>query len=367
MTYSFLKKTRGAVTLLFTVTLLMLSTLIILFATNFAIMQSKSTANMNRNIQAFEAAEAGLEYGINYLQVNSSTILANPIDGFIQPFSNASVTNVILANNSQYTITYSNPSAYNYNRIQVTSTGISDDGSATRVMSQQIQFGSMLANAPTVPLTSKGAVSLGGSAEITNTHSDTTLLSGQSVSISGSGRTVLASGTSSTAALIKSDVQQNVSSIESSSLTDFFATYFGVPSTTIKSNSANYYSNSTNTNYGGLLDGKTGTSIWIDQTGGTAKINGGTIGTVENPVLLVINGKADLTGNAVIYGFVYIMGETTTDVLGSVQVHGSIITQADISLKGSGSVTYDPTTLTNLRNQSSMRYYAKVPGTWKDF
>ncbi len=363
----FLKK-RGAATLLFTVVLLTLSTLVVLFATNFAVMQGKITANLNRNLQAFEAAEAGLEFGINYLKVNSAAILANPVGGFIQPFSNASTTNVVLVNNSRFTIAYTNPVASNYTRISITSTGSSDDGTSTRVIRQEVGYGSVVANPPAVPLTSMSAVSLGGNSTVRNTISNTTIMAGQAVTISGSGQTVLGSGVSSTSGNILADIQQNAASLQSISQVDFFTTYFGVTMAGVKSNISNYYNNSSDTNYSSTLNGMTGTSIWIDQTGGTAKINGNvTIGTADNPVLLIVNGNLDIMGDVVIYGFIFVLGETTTDLLGSVTLYGSMAAQSNINLTGKFNLNYDPTTLTNLRNQNALRYYAKVPGTWRDF
>lgn len=367
MTSLFLKK-QGAATLLFTVTLLTLSTLIILFATNFAVMQDKITANLNRNSQAFEAAEAGLEFGINYLQVNSATILANPVNGFIPAYSNASTTNVILANNSKFSITYANPIANNYTLITMTSTGTSDDGLATRVVSQRINFGSMLANAPSVPLTSESSVSMTGNANVRNTTSTSTIVAGLDVSIGGSATTILASGISSTSGNIKADVQQNVTSLQTMSQADFFATYFGVPMATAKTNSAHFYTNSTSTNYSSTLNGMTATSIWIDQTGGTATINGNvTIGSATDPVLLVVNGNIDITGNVTFYGFLFVIGEASTDILGNVTLNGAMAGQAPINLTGNVNINYDSAVLTQVKNKSTTSYYAKVPGTWKDF
>lgn len=359
---------RGAVTLLFTVTLMVLSTMVIFFATRFAVTQDKLMANYNRNAQAYQAAEAGLEFGINYLKQNSSTILANPTNGHIQSFSNSSTTNVVLANGSQFSITYTNPVANNYTLISISSTGTSDDGSSTRVVSQLVGFGSLLANSPVIPLTSKGEVILGGSSQVRNLHTSTTIISGDDVTISGSASTVLSSGTSSTTGNIQADVQQANSTISNTSTSDFFAGYFGVSASTIKNNVNHYYSSNSSQNYSNTLNGLIGTSIWIDQLGGSANLSGNvTIGSSSSPVLMIVNGNLNITGNVVIYGFLYVMGQTTTDILGNVTVNGGVVTQSDLRLSGSVDIDYNPTILSNLRSQSSMSYYARVPGSWKDF
>lgn len=362
------KRHKGAATLVLTIVLMTLATLLIIFAANYGKLQSKSIANINRNQQAFEAAEAGLEFGINYLNTNNSTILASPSGGYIQPFTNSSVTNVALANGSQFSITYTNPVANDYELIKITSVGISDDATSTHTVSQLVKFGSMLLNAPTVPLTAKGQVSLGGNSQIINTYNDNTISAGGTVNITGSASTIIDTGPSSTAGNIQSDITQSNGSLSGMSDTDFFNQYFGLSPNNIKSGVTHYYSNSSTTNYGSTLSGLSGTSIWIDQTAGQATLNGTlTIGSATDPVLLIIDGDVRFSGNVTIYGYVYILGTTTTDLTGNVMVVGSMATTNELNATGSIQVVYSPTVLDNLQNHSNMRYYAKVPGSWKDF
>lgn len=362
------RKLRGAATLVMTLIIMSVTGLIILFAANFGRLEDKSISNINRGQQAYSAAQAGLEYGINYLDSNQTAILANPVGGYIPAYSDSNTSNVSLANGSKYTITYSNPIANNYTLIKISSTGISDDSTATRTISQLVKFGSLLLNTPTVPLTSKGEIELSGNSQIVNTYSNNTVKSGQGVDIHGSASTILSSGTSSTSGNIKSDIQQNVGSISSMSNSDFFTSYFGQTSSAISGSFNNYYSNNSNTNYSSTLAGKSGTSIWIDQTAGTATINGNTtIGTSTNPVLMVVNGNVKFTGNVTIYGYIFVLGNTETDLTGNVTIVGGMGTTSDINATGSIQVVYSPSVLSNLQNNGSMRYYAKVPGSWKDF
>jgi Tfp pilus assembly protein PilX len=363
-----MRSNEGAATLLLTLVLATISTLIIVFAANYGRLQDKFMSNINRHYQAFEAAQAGLEFGINYLKVNNSTILANPVAGYIPAYSDSNTNNVIMGNSSKYTITYSNPIANNYTLIKVSSNGISDDGTSTHTVSQLVQFGSLLINTPALPLISKGEITLSGNSQIINTYSNVTVQTGESADMHGSSSTILNSGTSSTPGNIKSDIQQNVSSLANMSNNDFFSSYFGLSPTSIKSSVAHYYSNSSSTNYKNTLSGMTGTSIWIDQTNGTASLNGSvTIGSTTNPVLLIINGDVNFSGNVTIYGYVFILGSSETDLTGNVTIIGGMATTGEINTTGSIQIVYSPSVLTNLQNNSSMRYYAKVPGSWRDF
>lgn len=356
---------RGAATLIITVILLVTSTMIIIFAANQGKILQKLSANQSRNAQAFQAAEAGLEYGLSYLKQNSATILANPSGGYIQPFSNSSTTNVTLANNSKYSIVYTNPIANNYTIIKITSTGVSDDNTSTRIVSQEVAFGSLLATIPSTPITSKGAVSITGNSTIANPSGAIAIASAANVSFGGSGTTVTTLGTGNAGS-----VQQNVNSLSSTSQNDFFATYFGTNTNSVKAKVANYYTSSSNTNYSATLNGMTGTSIWIDQlSGSTTTINGNTtIGSAANPVMLIINGNFAVSGNVVIYGFVYVIGSTGINTLtGNTQIIGGLVTTDALNITGNINVTYNTTVLNNLKNQGAISYYAKIPGSWKDF
>lgn len=370
MTNLFRKKSKGAATLILTVMLLFAATLIVLFGASYSLMHQKIISNQMRNQEAYQAAEAGLEFGIIYLQQNKDAILASPIGGFIPAYTNASTTNVTLANNSKYSIVYSNPIANNYIIILVTSTGVSGDSTATRVVSQQVAFGSLLTSGSTTAVVAKGDVNMSGNASIVNTESSKTLESSSGVSISGSSNTITSGGVSSTAGNIRSDVVSNIAALSAMTASDYFASYFGASSSIIQASVANYYSSSTANNYSNVLNGKTGTSIWINQTGGAAQINGNTIiGSAANPVLLIVNGSLQISGNVTIYGFVYVQGpySAQTDISGNVSIEGALANGDNFVMSGNADVTYNSAILEKVKNATPSSYFAKVPGSWKDF
>ncbi len=362
-------KKRGAATLVMTLVLLVIITLLVFFSANYSLVQDKALTNLNRNNQAYEAAEAGLEFGISYLKQNNATILANPVNGYLVSYSDSNTSNVTLANNSKFTITYTNPIAYNYQLIRITSTGTSDDGSSTRVIKQDVQRGSLLSNPPNVPLQSLGSVSLSGSAQVVNLESNKTIQSGAGVNISGSARTITSSG-GSTSSSMGSDIEQNNTTLANMSENDYFASVFGVTSNAVKNQIGHYYTASSNKQYSSTLNGMTGTSIWIDQTGGSAQLSGATvIGSATAPVLLIVNGNIKLSGTVVLYGMLFVTGDATVEETGNVRIIGSVaVGESDeIELKGSSQISYNSTIISNLQKSSGLIYYAKVPGSWKDF
>lgn len=359
---------KGAATLLFAVVLIVLSTLIIIFAANFGRTQDQIVANQHRNNQAFQAAEAGMEFAINYLQKNLSTIIAFPANGFIN-YSDSSTTNIALPNGSKFSAVYTNPTANNYDLILITSTGVSDDGSSSHVVIQLVQKGIFLPTPGTRTLTSKGTVFLDTGTIIKNIITNQNVQAGSTVTFNGTAISVTSTGTTSSSSGIGPDVQQNSGAISSESQADFFTTYFDSNTDILKGEVDHYYTNSSNTDYSATLNNFVGTSIWIDQaTGTTATINGATtIGSSTNPVILVVNGNLSLTGGVTIYGFVFVTGTTTMTIPnGKNNITGGFVSAGNVNLTGT-TITYDATVLSNLQTNPAMRYFAKVPGSWKDF
>jgi Tfp pilus assembly protein PilX len=361
---------KGAATLLITVIMITTITLIILFAAGYNRIQEQVTSNSYQNNQAFEAAEAGLEFGIVYLSQNGAAILANPVSGYIQPYNSTNTQNVVLADGSKYSIVYTNPIASNYGVILITSTGTSSDGTSTRVTSQTVGLGSLLSAAPPIPLISKGNISMSGNTIISNPYTNSTVDSGGTVSFAGNAKTLITGGaTGSSSGNINSDIQQSNSTIAAMSNTGFFQSYFGSSEATVSAAVAHTYTNSASTNYTSTLNGMTGTSIWITQSGNSqATLSGNvTIGSAANPVVLIVNGSLIITGNATIYGFVYIIGGLTTSISGNTIINGGIVTTDTLTLAGNTAINYNTSVLSALQQQLQTSYFAKVPGTWRDF
>lgn len=365
----FKKKTLGVTVLLLTVTLLLISMLLILFAAQYSALQQKITANLYRNQQAFEAAQAGLEVAIPYFQTNYTTIESQARKGFLKPYQNSSTQNVALANGSQYTFVYTNPTKNDYNLITITSTGINADGSSTRVISQQIQAYSSGIPTPTISSTTQGSVTLSGTSSITNTQTNSNIKAGNSVSISNSARTVTSSGTTSNSSALGSDVAQNNSDLSSLSTDNFFQSIFGASQVTVQNNADRSYSNVSNHTYNSNLNGTTGSIIWIDQLGGLATINSSTvIGSTSKPVILIVNGNLLLSGFATIYGLVFVLNPSTTVIINqNAIINGVIASTGDISFQGASALSYNTTVLNNLPTVNNAVNYAKVPASWKDF
>ncbi|VVC75584.1 hypothetical protein AQUSIP_08740 [Aquicella siphonis] len=349
---------QGAATLILTVILLVAAVLIIIYAANHSLTQQKTSSNLYANNQAYEAAEAGLEFGIQYLSKNAVSILASPAGGFINygP-ANASITNVTQGNNSRFSIVYTNPTANNYDQIWIAATGTSTDGSSSRTVRQLVQKKPLLITLPVNPSSILGRADLQGSANVTNLQGNTTIVAGSTISFKGSASTTTTTG-GSDKNTTGADIQPNSPSLNGMSADQFFQTYFGTSMATIKNMVATFYPSGSSPS----LDGVTGTSIWVDQD--YSETGNATIGSGSAPVLLIVNGNFNIGGTVTIYGFVFATGNISSSN-GTPEIIGGFASAGNLSLQGNPSITYDNSVL-NATIQSTA-IYAKIPGSWKDF
>lgn len=362
------KKQKGIAVLLLTVTLLVVSMLLVLFAGQYSALQQKITANLYKNQQAFEAAQAGLEAAIPYFEANYTAIVAQKSSGYLTPYTNGSTQNVVLANGSKYSFVYSNPLVNNFQLITITSTGVSADGTATRVVSQQIQtYGSSIP-APTVTMTIQGNINLNNSASINNTQTNANISSGGTVTFNNSAQTTTSAGVSSNRQKIGSDIQQNNTTISNMSSSAFFNSVFGTTQAAVQNAATYTYTNNQDKSYN-FLNNITGSIIWINQTAGTATItNSTTIGSATRPVILIVNGNLDLANSVTIYGLIFIMNSTSTSFENnSVTINGAIAATGNFQFANSATLNYNSSVLNALPSITSVSTYGKVPASWKDF
>ncbi len=323
----------GAATLFMAVVLVTIVTLMILFAANYSIMMSKSVTNIKRSASATEAAQAGIEFGIAYITTNSSTVLANPVGGYVNyGSSDSNLTNVTLTNSSKYSVVFTNPIANNYQLIKITSTGVNDDGTSSKVISQLIYAGVSSLNAA---LTTQGNLVTSGNVTIPGANG---------VHVGGK---VTQSGNVNIGSIIQNDT--NLKNMTSSAL---FSSIFGVTMAQMQSQST-VYNTTSGLNYSGLT-GKNYINTSVVVSGNY------TIGTAANPVLLIINGNLIASGTMTIYGVVYVTGSTTMS--GNVNFNGGLISQGAVTMSGSVGA-YSASIVGKYTSQS----YAKIPGSWKDF
>jgi len=220
-----------------------------------------------------------------------------------------------------------------------------------------------LPGAITPGLVVAGSISLKGNSSVINTSvtgssanfKGSTIVAGGAVSINGSANTKISDGSGGEVASsvsgrngIKGDIiysgNYDISNINFSSLWDY---YFTLPKSTLESTVA-YIPSSRFT--GTVVPNQgAGNVIWTSNPNLHGNV---TVGSPSNPVILIIEGNLNASGNVKIYGFVYITGAISLN--GTVMIKGSVAIAGAVNLndgscsKGTNSIIFDSGILTQL-------------------
>ncbi len=353
-----MKKQQGATTLIIAVILVSVISLMLLYQASFSTMQQRTANNVYTEHQAEQAAEAGLEYAFAYLKTNSATVTASPSGGLI----NYTIGPTTLANGARYSVIITNPTALDYSLLNVVSTGTPADGLTSRTVRQQAY---MTTSSISTSALVRGAISLVGGSELTNTITNMNIQSGGPLAINNGAKTVTSNGISTTQGNIKSDVQQNQSSIANLSDAAFFQQVLGTTQSTAQAqavSSGTYYNNSVSGgDYSQTLKNKTGSVIFINQSN-VSLGQGVKIGTEQNPVTIITTGSITIANGVKIYGMVYSAGSMT--LAGGADITGGIAAGGAMSISNGFRLTFKQVPKLPGGGSGS---YAKVAGTWRDF
>ena len=117
-----------------------------------------------------------------------------------------------------------------------------------------------------------------------------------------------------------------------------------------------------------------GKVVWVKSTTGGVTVGGNNqIGTVDEPVIVVIDtpdGSAndwDMKGNAEFYGIVIVLGNAT--LRGTCSIHGAVYCGGTLSNKGNGSsgeIYWNKSVIYNLNHQYVISVN-QVPNTWEEY
>lgn len=350
---------KGLVTLMVALIVLASMTLAVVATSNVVRTEQKVYSNSYRNKQALAAAEAGLEYAIQAITANKSNyVVDDDGDGFM----NANTLSGSLGNSASYSANIINPVANDFDLLEIRSVGSSDDGRSTREIRQSIQWHAFAVYLPEAALIAKQEANLTGNASAINLAADYTIWSGSATDFNGNASSMTATAMSDKF-YMDADVQQNDAGLSNSSSSAFFANFFGASKDAVDSSTDVYISANGNQNHSSQLNNVQGKTIWIEQSAGKASINGTTtIGSANNPVILIVNGELQINGNTTIYGLVY-AGNADVKVNGNFDIHGMLIAETNLDASGNFGVQYDTTVLNNL---NQLGYFGKIPGSWND-
>ncbi len=245
-----MRKQNGVAVLTITIIVLAIVTIITVFTARMILTDNKIYGNVQNNATALNAAQAGLDYALGYLNNNASIVIATAAPGGLNNCSAATNTVCLasgvlkactpaapaqttgptnaLPNSANYTMKYSCMTAGNKNILTISSYGTSPDGSSTRTAQEMVEGYGGVSNAA---LFSVGAATLGSGSVVQNGiaggTATTTIIDGGTVSLAGTSKTTLNGVTSSVAGNIKSDIQQSNSTMAGFTPVTLQTTYLG--------------------------------------------------------------------------------------------------------------------------------------------
>nr|WP_286240310.1 hypothetical protein [Neptuniibacter halophilus] len=363
------------------------------YTSETVIMEKKVVGNEYRAKQAFHAAQAGVDYGIAYARIG----LDQDDDGVLDLSGASGATESIGV--GEFSVTLSDiSSAADMSLIQVESIGESDDGNISRTISVLIGEVPLLPNPPDLPIVARGYVDATGNLNVYNLFTNLNIWSGDSISSWGSADTYIrdpswndsggwTSGnlgdyiettyydnglsfdivndidsiSSTTKNTTGPDVIDGDTNLSSSTPEEFIQNFFGktldelTEAATLKM-TGNELKASTSAQISGNL-------IYLTDAKLNGDPSGGTIGTRENPVVLVTDGDLQITGGPTIYGVV--VARRVDKVAGTMTVVGGIVSENELDMgTGTANVYYDESTI---ENTSKLKTMQVIRGSWKDW
>lgn len=401
---------QGVGTVFVSMVLVLAASLVVLYTHRASIMEQRLSGNEIRQKQAFAAAASGIDHALAEMRKAGGiprvgtpavpkTLQGN--NGTLRYEAKYCAANSIPAcPNTKGTIpTCTAPG--NATNVAAVSCGWSDDNSSVQRIVQLMGNTPSLAGTISTPVITKGTTNLlTGGASILNYFNDLTVWAGGTfLGQSNTGKTFIRNEVthpiaqltdpyrntgnspgcnnpptgyqcSTQGSTVGHDTVLGDNNLASLSPDDFFQYFLGLsPATylseritfvvdpgstlTTMDNGADTYSTSTSS-----LDGLKGKAIWVE---GDASLSG-TVGTQDEPVILIVRGNLTLGSNVEINGFVFVTGDINST--GTPTVYGAMVSGGNANATGNLKVIYDPKAL---KGSAGLGKAAKLPGGWRDW
>ena len=406
---------QGSAALVVTLILFFVMTLIAAFANRNLVFEHRASVNQYRSTQAFEAAEAGLEWATAMLNnphpVNDACvagsdatlsfrdrfIVADPATGAIRPATMSSGVPTMpkavcvksadawrcscqggvapaassAAPEPAFTVQFApepQPGA-----LKVLATGCTTlagaclPGSARRADATahvQVTLGWVpaLASIPAAALTAKDALNAGASAlGVHNTDADSggvTVHAGRTVTAVNARLTTVPGG------LAEASVVDNDASLQALDAPQLFVSCFGIGRALWRQQPGvkvlRCEGDCTSAVLSSIDAGHR--MLWLD---GEAQVSGAVaIGHRQRPVAIVASTSLRLVGPVDVHGLVYAGSLAWTGAAGG-KLHGAAISESGFTAEAAADLIHDTPVLTSLKTGAGS--FARVPGSWKDF
>ncbi|WP_415886083.1 PilX N-terminal domain-containing pilus assembly protein [Neptuniibacter sp. QD37_6] len=377
---------QGAATLVLALVMVVIVLGVSFFTSETVITEKKIVANEYRAKQAFHAAQAGVDYAIAYtragLDQDNDTVLDLSVSG----------ATIGLGGGVEFTALLSDASSdADMSLIQIDSVGRSDDGLITRSISVLVGRVPLVPNPPDLPIVARGYVDATGNLNVFNGFTNLNIWAGDDITSWGSADTYIRDpdwtgfsgdtwdGTVDDLSRHLTATGNEIDDIEYIQSTTKNTT--GPDVIDGDTNMANTTGDEFVENFFGRTLDELVLSAGLSMTGNElkdadaatvqgqliylsdAKLTGGTIGSSENPVIIVTDGDLSFSGSPDIYGL--IIARNVDKVVGTVDIFGGIVSETDLDMgSGTANIYYDQDVVDNLDNINAKEV---VRGSWKDW
>ena len=402
---------RGVAALAISVLLLFGITLIAFFANRGLLFEQKTSANQYRSTQAFEVAEAGLEWAVAML--NDTTLIDDTCSAAVAPTSfrkkyvprnsfnafspatntmaacritgssptapgslvcscpTAGTTPTLTASDEpRFTVEFS-VVAGDPNAFAITAHGCVGQGSlctssaGTGTFDAKATVGVTVKQRTSLPYLPAATVTVGGEANFSSATTVVNLDTASNGILVDSGlanganlsRATTIPGMPIANAVIENDIPLRALATADATGEAFFGKFFGM----------------TFTEYAAGKRVKTvtgGSQIATEYAAGATSFYSagdinhvGNIGTAEKPVIIVAQGDVSIKGT--VYGLVYSNSTWDAKGFGNTLMTGAVIARGDMNVNANPTFVYDMKVLEELREITSD--VVRVPGSWRDF
>lgn len=398
----------GAATLVVALILLIAVTVTMLYTANTSVLEQRISANEVRAKAAAAAAQAGLDRALDVSSKEPDLVIVpdaswNGDIAFRAVYWDVDAplpTECPLTPDGTFENEAANrPDSLN-SGFMIISCGWSDDRAARSVvLAKAVESPAMGPLAETAPLVSRGAVDTGGNANIYNYFSNLTIWTGAGLDVTGkagttfirnpirtdfvppsplSGETPQCLQNKETQAddyylcttrgnTVGPDVVLGDRSLAELSEVGFFELATGIEATddaAAKRMFLEQFAIAPTTNSGDLAT-TDAQVIWFE---GNLDLNGGTVGSEDKPVVLIVEGNATIRGNTVINGITLILEDLVTSgnpkFVGSTLVRGDVSPATGPGAGGNPSFIYSPSAISGAMEATSRGIIA---GTWRDW
>jgi hypothetical protein len=399
---------RGAATLAVALILLIGVTITILYTASITISEQRMSANELRAKSAAAAAQAGLDSALatNFTEADPGTVIAGTVGmaayRAIYWAGDAPLPAACPDTPGPFIDEASNHPTDLRSDFRIISCGWSDDRSAGRaVVARAVLTPALNDVARTAPLVARGNVNTAGRGKVYNYYTNITIWTGEGLDVIGNAGTTfirnpqippgnpnfdLATETPNCNTVQETtlsnpyvcttrgnslgpDVVLGDRSLEGLTAAEFFALATGIDSSSwaeLKAVFIEQFSPLETSEASDLTDpDNAGKLIWFD---GNLSLNGGSVGTENAPVLLIVDGNATIRGEATFYGVVFVVQNLVTGgnpvFLGSTLVGGHIAPDTGPGAAGNPSFIYSPNAISQALEATSIGI---VAGTWRDW